>query len=93
MLARDLSSPLPLPYQSHQDGVPDAQSESLNDDSRDEIPTYKDSSRPDQDVIVRAIILYFPIMPLMQVQSFTIEVSCLLNTTYTFCSFSSSLPG
>ncbi|XP_032779506.2 bestrophin-4 [Daphnia magna] len=66
MMARDLSSPLPIPYQSLQAGKPDAQGESFNEDSVDEILTYKDTSRPDQDVIVKAIILYVPLMPLMQ---------------------------
>lgn len=74
MMARDLSSPLPIPYQSLQAGKPDAQGESFNEDSVDEILTYKDTSRPDQDVIVKTIILYVPLMPLMQVMSFINEI-------------------
>jgi hypothetical protein len=57
MLARDLSTPLPIPHQGD-----------VIQDSIDSVPTYRDNGRPDHDEIVKNIIMYFPVMPLMQVK-------------------------
>ena len=57
MLARDLSTPLPIPHQGD-----------VIQDSIDSVPTYRDNGRPDHDDIVKNIIMYFPVMPLMQVK-------------------------
>jgi hypothetical protein len=59
MLARDLSTLVPIPHQS--DG--DAPLDSLDSGTK-----YMDNGRPDHDEIVKTIILYFPVMPLMQVR-------------------------
>ena len=61
MLARDLSTPLPIPHQQ------DENQGDVIQESLDSVPKYRDNGRPDHDEIVKNIILYFPVMPLMQV--------------------------
>jgi hypothetical protein len=62
MMARDLSTLVPVPHQS------DGDHDDAYRGSLDSSPTYLDNGRPDYDVIVKTIILYFPLMPLMQVR-------------------------
>jgi hypothetical protein len=64
MLARDLSTPSlgkPTPQQ------PDGNQTDVIQESINSFTKYQDSVRPDHDNIVKTIILYFPVMPFMQV--------------------------
>ncbi|XP_046635959.1 bestrophin-4-like [Daphnia pulicaria] len=63
MLARDLSTPSPgkpIPQQ------PEEHQTDVIQESIDSFPKYPDGGRPDHDNIVKNIILYFPLMPLIQ---------------------------
>jgi hypothetical protein len=65
MLARDLSTPSPgkpVPQQ------PEEHQTDVIQESIDSFPKYPDGGRPDHDNIVKNIILYFPLMPLIQVR-------------------------
>lgn len=65
MLARDLSTTSPGKPVPHQ---PEEHHTDVIQESIGSFPKYPDGGRPDHDGIVKNIILYFPLMPLIQVR-------------------------
>ncbi|EFX72120.1 hypothetical protein DAPPUDRAFT_326518 [Daphnia pulex] len=63
MLARDLSTPSPGKPVPHQ---PEEHHTDVIEESISSVAKYPDGGRPDHDNIVKNIILYFPLMPLIQ---------------------------